>query len=215
MIQATKIANCGISNNGSNVSFVNTITTSNTLSVGYGCDAVSIKMEDLAEAVDKLTKTPEVRPDTITKLDVKNGKIFVKHYKDGFFKSDRYLMADIKDVTIHNKTVIATFADDTKTVAVLDKEDVFSLEQGISICITKKLLGENGSSIYNKLIKRALKVKKQNEKAAEKDKKEKEKEKKRRELALARHKKKMARRREEQIEIQKEAYVRAMKAMKN
>lgn len=227
MTHTVKIANCGTNVSAGTLNVSNiadsyaytyagaTDNISNTLTVGTWNDTVSIKLEDLAEAVDKLTKTPEVRSDTITKLDIKNGKISVKYYKDGFFKSERQLIADIKDVTIRNKTVIVTFVDDTKTVAVLDKEDTFSLEQGISICITKKLLGENGSSIYNKLIKRALKVKKQNEKTAERDKKAKEKEKQRKELVLARHKKKMAKKREEQIEIQKEAYIRAMKSLNN
>ena len=225
MTQTVKIANRGVNANdtvinASNIAASCTYTGasiySNTLTIGSNwSDAVSIKMEDLAEAVDKLTKTPEVPTETATKLDFGGGKIFVKQYKDGFYKSERLLMDDIKDVTVHNKTVIVTFTDNTKTVAVLDKEDTFSLEQGISICITKKLLGENGSSIYNKLIKRALKVKKQNEKAAEKAKKAKEEEKKRKELALARHKKKMAKKREEKIEIQKEAYIRAMKSLKN
>ena len=185
----------------------------NTLSVGYGVDCVSIEMKDLKDAVDKLTKTPEVHPDTITKLDIKNGKIAVKHYKDGFFESERTIMPDIKDVKVHNKTVLVTFADNTQTVAVLDKEDEFNLEQGISICITKKLLGENGGSVYNKLIKRAFKVKKQNEKTAEKAKKAKEKEKQRKELALARHKKKLAKKREANIEMHKEAYIRAMQTL--
>ena len=227
MTQTFKIADCSTNANASTLnasnisdSYIHTyegisVGTSIKGTIGTWNDTVSIKVEDLAEAVDKLTKTPEVRSDTITKLDIKNGKISVKYYKDGFFKSERQLIADIKDVTIRNKTVIVTFVDDTKTVAVLDKEDTFSLEQGISICITKKLLGENGSSIYNKLIKRALKVKKQNEKTAERDKKAKEKEKQRKELALARHKKKMNKKREEQIEIQKEAYIRAMKSLNN
>lgn len=211
MTQTLNIAGYEIKDSGTSLSFANTINTdSYKLSVGYGSDAVSIQMSDLAEAVDKLTKTPEVRPDTTTKLDIKNGKIAVRHYKDGFFKFERTIMPDIKDVKVHNNTVLVTFADNTKTVAVLDKEDKFDLEQGISICITKKLLGENGSSIYNKLIKRAFKVKNQNEKAAEKAKKAKEKENQRKELALARHKKKMNKKREEQIEIQKEAYIRAM-----
>ena len=60
------------------------------------------------EVIDK--KTPEVRPDTVTKLDVKHGKIYVKHYKDGFFKNERYLIPDITDVKVHGNTVIVTFA---------------------------------------------------------------------------------------------------------
>lgn len=170
-------------------------------------------VNEIEKKVNELTKTPEVRLDTTTKLDTKNGKIYVKHYKDGFFKSERCIISDIKDVEVYNKTVLVTFADNTKTVAVLDKEDEFNLEQGISICITKKLLGENGSSIYNKLIKRAFKVKEQNDKAAEKAKKAKAEEKQRRELALARHKKKQAKKREEQIAMYAEAFTRAMKTI--
>ena len=169
--------------------------------------------DDFDTKMNELTRKPEVRPDTTTKLDTKNGKIYVKHYKDGFFKSERAIMSDIKDVEVYDKTVIVTFVDNTKTVAVLDMEDEFNLEQGISICITKKLLGENGSSIYNKLIKKAFKVKEQNEKAAEKAKKTKAEEKQRRELALARHKKKQAKKREEQISMYTEAFTRAMKAI--
>ena len=211
MTQTLKIAGYEINNNGSNLSFINTVTDASKLSVGYGSDCVSIEMTDLKEAVDKLTKTPEVRPDTTTKLDIQNGKLKVKHYKDGFFDSERAVMPDIKDVKVHGKTVVVIFADDTKTVAVLDSEDNFNLEQGISICITKKLLGKDGSSVYNKLIKRAFKVKKQNEKATEDAKKAKEAEKNRRALALTRHKKKLAKKREVEIEKYKEAYIRAMK----
>ena len=168
------------------------------------------KIDVLEKKFDELTKKPEVRPDTTTKFDIKNGKISVKHYKDGFFKSERTIMPDIKDVVVYDNTVLVMFADGTKTVAVLDNEDAFNLEQGISICLTKKLLGEDGSSIYNKLIKRALKIKKQKVKDAVKAEKDKEEAKLRKEKALARHKKKIAKRREEEIEMRKEAYIRAI-----
>ena len=135
--------------------------------------AIPIYDGDLTFSLDAPAREPDVRPDTNTKFDIKGGKIYVDYYKDGFLQNGRYLMPDITDVKVHNKTVVVTFTDNTKSVAVLDNEDAFNLEQGISICITKKLLGESGNSIYNKLIKRAFKVIKNNEKAA--DKKEKEK----------------------------------------
>ena len=198
---------------------VNTVDTSmyNYLASSINSTAISgawfdtPKIDVLEKKVDQLTKKPDVRPDTTTKLDIKNGSIRVKHYNDGFFESERTVMPDIKDVTVYNnKTVIVTFADNTKTVAVLDAEDKFNLEQGISICITKKLLGKDGGAVYNKLINRAFKVKAQNEKAVEEAMKAKEEEERRRELALARHKKKLAKKREAAIEIQKEAYIRAI-----
>jgi uncharacterized membrane protein len=164
------------------------------------------------EVIDK--KTPEVRPDTVTKLDVKHGKLCVKHYKDGFFKNEHYLIPDITDVKVHHNTVLVTFKDGTKTVAVLDDEDKFNLEQGISICITKKLLGENGSSIYNKLIKRALKVKKQNEQAEAKKEKDKAEAEQKKAKALKRHQKKQAKKREERISEMAEACIRAIEHFK-
>lgn len=55
-----------------------------------------------------------------------------------------------------------TFNDDTVETAILADGDTFSLENGISICITKRLLRDicpdNESSVYNKLIQMALKV---------------------------------------------------------
>lgn len=62
----------------------------------------------------------------------------------------------IKVKNINDKVVIVQFADNTEEKAVLADGDTFSLEQGISICLTKKMLSEltggNGSSTYNKLI---------------------------------------------------------------
>lgn len=175
-------------------------------------DTVRIRMDELTEAVEKLIKTPDVRPDTTTKLCVEeDGNIYVKHYKDGFFKHMRCIMPDITDIKVHHNTVLVTFADNTKTVAVLDNEDKFNLEQGISICITKKLLGESGNSIYNKLIKRAFKVIKQNEQAEAKKEKDKAEVEQKKARALKRHQKKQAKKREERITEMAEAYVRAIK----
>ena len=203
MTQTFKIANFDV--NSSN-STINSISVADT-------NYVDNKVAELARTVEKLTKTPEVRPDTTTKLDIKNGKISVKHYKDGFFKSERTIMPDIRDVTVHLDTVLVTFSDDTKTVAVLDNDDAFSLEQGISICITKKLLGQDGSSIYNKLVKRALKVKQDNEKAAKNAEKAKEEARRRQEIARIRHEKKQLKKRENTIEMYKEAIIRAIERL--
>lgn len=177
-------------------SVANVVTTSNIL-----CDRV--------EAIEFKTRTPDVDPTTKTELVVKNGNIYVKHYKDGFFKNERKLMSDITDVRVYDNTVVMMFADKTKTSAVLDSEDTFSIEQGISICITKKLLGEDGNSLYNKLITRALKVIKQKQKAAEDEKQKKEADKKARELKKARAQRRKEKKREDSINDQAEAIKRA------
>lgn len=172
----------------------------------------TISITDLTDRVDKLeqdTKKPDVDPSTKTELVSKNGYIYVKHYKDGFFKSERKLMPDITDVRVYGNTVVMMFADKTKTSAVLDSIDTFSVEQGISVCVTKKLLGEEGSSLYNKLINRGLKVIKKNEKAAEDAAKKKEDDKKARELKKSRAERRKAKKREESISVQAEAIKRA------
>lgn len=126
----------------------------------------------------------------------------------------------IKDIEIiKDNVVIVIFADGSKEKAVLDSADTFSLEQGISICITKKMLSMetngNGSSAYNKLIKHCLKLYENNRKAEEKAKADeqaaKEKEKKAADKARAKRIKKANKNREREIEIQKEAYLRAMR----
>lgn len=170
-------------------------------------DSLDRKIKETVE------KKPEVSPETRTKLDIRNGKIYVKHYKDGYYEAETFAISDIKDVTHYGKAVLVTFADGTKTKAVLDDVDEFTLEQGISICITKKLLGKDGDSVYNKLINRAFQVKQQNEDAAKKAIADKLEKKRRKEAAADRKARKKAKKREEQIEIQKEAYVRAMREL--
>lgn len=157
----------------------------------------------------------EVKSTLTTRCVFENGvggykELYAKFYKDGFRTSEKELIPDIKNVIIHNNhAVIVEFVDGTTEKAVLHPEDQFSVEQGISICITKKLVG--GSSIYNKLIDRAVKVminsdaertKKQIEDEARKERKKKNDEKKARRKAA---------KREEYIETQKEAYIRALR----
>lgn len=170
-------------------------------------DSLDRKIKETVE------KKPEVAPETRTKLDIRDGKIYVGHYKDGYYEAETFAISDIKDVKEYDGAVIVTFADGTKTKAVLDDIDEFTLEQGISICITKKLLGKDGDSVYNKLINRAFKVKQQNEDAAKKAVADGLEKKRRKEAAAARKARKKAKKREEQIEIQKEAYIRAMREL--
>lgn len=64
----------------------------------------------------------------------------------------------ISDVKIlsPNKVVQVIFTDGTSEKAVCSKNDTFSLETGITVCIAKKLLG--GTKEYNKIIRNALKT---------------------------------------------------------
>lgn len=206
-------------NNNNCISF-NTSLSSDQLNSALSISTVSTSVYDcITNTLSKTylkqeEKQPEVSEETKTELAIKNGKIYVKNYEKGFFQSEKMLIPDIKDIKAYNDTtVVVIFADDTKTVAVLDSKDEFNLEQGISICLTKKLLGDNGSSIYNKLINRAFEVKKHNEDAIAQAEKKKADEKAKREEARKRLQQVHRRKREEAIEIQKEAYIRAMKEM--
>ena len=196
----------------------NTITTSNlyvTASDLCVKDSVTTNginiLDKLIEMEEENNKKPDVDPEvksTLTKNS--KGKLCATFYKDGFKTSTKELIPDIKDVIVHNScVVIVEFTDGTSEKAVLHPCDEFSVEQGISICITKKLVG--GSSIYNKLIDRAIKVKINND--AEKTKKEQEEEA-RKERKKKNDEKKARRKvakREEYIETQKEAYIRALR----
>ena len=165
------------------------------------------------DAIEEKLKQPDVDLTTKTELITKYGSIYVRHYKDGFFQSERKLMSDIVDVRVYDKTVVVIFADKTKTSAVLDEVDTFTVEQGISVCITKKLLGDDGNSLYNKLVTRALKVIKRKQKAEEAAVKKKEEEKKAREIKKARAERRKAKKREESINIQAEAIKRALSGL--
>ena len=171
--------------------------------------ALCITKDYVEEKIKEAHKEPDVPVTTKTVLVEKCNKIYVKHYKDGFFQHERSLIPSIVDVRLHGNTVVVMFADKTKTSAVLDPEDTYNIEQGISICITKKLLGEDGHTIYNKLVTRALKVIEKQKKAAEAEAKKKEVDKQARELKRAKAQRRKAKKREESIDIQAEAIKRA------
>lgn len=105
---------------------------------------------------------PDVDPETKLTLDCNGWTIAATSYENGYKKKTWVVMPDIVDVLVYNDRVVTVkFADKTKEKAILHPDDKFSIEQGISICIAKKLAG--GSAIYNKLVEHALKVKQINE----------------------------------------------------
>lgn len=120
----------------------------------------------------------------------------------------------IKKIDTYNDRVTkVTFADDTFTKAVCSDNDHFDLDVGITICCMKKMMGKDGNRVYNDLIRHAHKVMTDNDIAKEKEAKEK---------AEAKHKKRKAemhriakrlKAKEEQIDIQKQAIIRAQQEM--
>lgn len=130
------------------------------------------------------------------------------------YKSEEGLfMNNIKDVNVivPNKVVEVTFANGDKQKSVCQEQDVFSLEQAISICLTKHLVG--GTGVYNKTVKNGIKVYEEKQKAVLIEKAEEERISKKRAKKAAYLKRKAEKKREEQIEIQKEAYIRALEAV--
>lgn len=117
-------------------------------------------------------------------------------------------IADV-NIIVPNKVVEVTFMDGDKQKAVCQEPDVFSLEQAISICLTKHLLG--GSGAYNKAVKNGIKVYEEKKRAEWMAKAEEKRIANRRAKKAAYMKRKADKKKEEQIEIQKEAYVRALK----
>lgn len=139
-----------------------------------------------------------------------------------------YTEKDIRIVDVNiivpDKVVEVTFADGTKEKSVCREPDVFSLESAISICISKKIMG--GSAAYNNAVRRGMKVYEKRLEFEKYQKAEQERIEKKRAKRLACKKRRAvkraeeenqrkAREREYQIEIQKEAYLRAMGIIRN
>ena len=150
------------------------------------------------------------------------GKLFIDGCCVGTIKSVGDLMVtpacyspvNIRDVNVlvEDKVVEVTFSGGKKQKAVCAEGDKFDLETAISICITKHLLG--GTKAYNDAIKYGMRVYNNKQKKIEEEKKLQELIARKREKRLAKMKKRAEKKREEAIAIQTEAYIRAMKAMK-
>jgi len=183
----------------------------------------------LGVKVEKVTCTPDSMNEKEKNIMPTNFNYY-ENLLRGTYKvhidKDRIKFPEIKDVNIivPNKVVEVTFSDGTKEKSVCREPDTFSLESAISICISKKIMG--GSSVYNNAVKRGMKVydaklEKEADEKAEQERIEKKcakrlAYKKRRDARRTEEENlRKAREREEQIEIQKEAYLRAIKEIDN
>lgn len=175
-----------------------------------------VLIDEIDGVLEKLLHV-QVKTATLTQtlLTEKENNIMVKYENT----ATAIACPKITDVNIikPKQVVEVTFADGTKTKSVCRYPDVFSLEQAIAICIGKKIMG--GSSVYNNAIKRGLKVYDDKLKKEEIDKAEQERIANKRAKRIAYKKRKVAEReqaeKERQIEIQKEAYIRAMEYMQS
>lgn len=112
---------------------------------------------------------------------------------------------------VPGKVVRITFTDGDVQKAICNEADVFSLETAIAVCYAKHLCG--GTKEYNKAIRAGMnKWNQQKKEAEEKIIREKIAEKKARKKE-AYKKRREEKRRENDIEMRKEAYLRAMREM--
>lgn len=181
-----------------------------------------IKEMDEKDRVNFIAKanlcTPSVSDNTSYRFfeDLRSARLFRRTMQNT--EICKYGLPEIIDVEVINNCVtVVTFSDGTKEKAVLDKADTFNLEQGISICITKKLLaqitGFGGTKVYNGLIKRAIKKYNAHLDSIEAQKQIDEQKKKKYEKIAAKKAKRKAAQREARINEQAEAYRRAFQAM--
>lgn len=121
----------------------------------------------------------------------------------------------IKKVEFYPPATKMTFTDGEVITVAARHGDEFDEETGVMHCILKRLFKGTG---YNTMIRSLIKDAHKREAAAflkkENEKKAKEAAEKAKEEARKKEQKRLAREREEKIEIQKEAYIRAMKEMK-
>lgn len=171
----------------------------------------------------RIYNSPETMPkEANTYLYIENGQVRLATYENGQRLNDIGIMESIADIQVLNeKVVMVTFSDGKTEKAVIDTYDTFNIEQGITICIMKKsfskISNDNGSSVYNKLVEYGLKAYNDiliAESKAEAEKQEKNARAKRKaEKAQRKRARKAAEKREAEIEIQKEAYLRAMREL--
>ena len=152
--------------------------------------------DDCEDAIEKMEEAMNI-------VAKRNGKSIVE-------------ATNFKKIEVYNDRVVKiTFADGTYTKAVCSDKDVFCLDTGIMVCVMKKLFG--GQKEGTKLIALMLddahtqmekqindKIEAENKRIAEKQKK--------RKAELKKAAKKM-KAKEEAIDIQKQAYIRAMQEM--
>ena len=84
-----------------------------------------------------------------------------KYVEDKYVENMFY---KIKDYRVYEKTTVVFFSDGTKETVVCCDKDNFDIEQGITMCVIKRMFGDK----YKKSVKSIIKAKTLNEKNAKK-----------------------------------------------
>ena len=174
----------------------------------YLCTDNDWKNNEFAEAANEATKELTDRlMKKINEIDKKENK------KDKKKETKTKVMPnDIVDYKIiDNTVVIFTFADGTTEKTVCDHEfDEFELKRAIELAICKKKFG--GTKAYNNAVRKAIKQVKEVDAKKKAEAEEKERIANRKAKYAERQAKRKAKRRQEQIDIQSEAFLKAMLA---
>lgn len=117
----------------------------------------------------------------------------------------------VKVETYNNRVVKVTFEDGSFTKSVCSDNDTFDLDVGITICILKRVMGKNGHKLYNNMMREIHKIMDENEKGKEKARKEKAERKAKQHKTELKAAAKKAKARQDQIDIQKTAFVEALR----
>lgn len=117
----------------------------------------------------------------------------------------------VKVETYNDRVVKVTFEDGTFTKSVCSDNDTFDLDVGITICILKRVMGKDGHKLYNNMMRDIHKIMDENEKDKEKARKEKAERKAKQRKTELKAAAKKAKARQEQIDIQKTAFVEALR----
>lgn len=112
---------------------------------------VALPTNDVSITADnhggKITISPSYNCGTVSK-----NYISTKEYIENMFDK-------IKDYKVYEKTTIVFFSDGTKETVVCYDKDTFDVEQGIIMCVIKRMFGDK----YKKYVKSIIKAKTLNE----------------------------------------------------
>ena len=122
----------------------------------------------IALDTDSITSTPITSLNIRSRMTVKpsydtcvtnrdyTAMAYTKAYIDKYVEN---MFDKIKDYKVYEKTTIVFFSDGTKETVVCCDEDTFDVEQGIIMCVIKRMFGDK----YKKYVKSIIKAKTLNE----------------------------------------------------
>ena len=181
----------------------------NIISITGGIDSSTIYYDTYANAIIATTTTSTT---STTTTNTKADTCINNERSNDKKKVNPYTIVDYK--IINNTVVIFTFADGTTEKTVCNHDfDEFELKRAVELAICKKKFG--GTKAYNNAIRNAIKQIENIDAKKKAEEEEKERIANRKAKYVERQAKRKAKRRQEQIDIQSEAFYNAMMKYNN